>query len=56
MKFRIGSAKARSRLTEGAVRYIRSTGRHRRSLAYEFGVTPASIDAVRARRTWWWLR
>ena len=52
---RKGEAVASSRLSEGAVREIRSrhaAGQSGRSLARAFGVSKTSIAAIVARRTW----
>jgi hypothetical protein len=46
----------RAKLSMDDVQWIRRSGAHRRLLAKRYGVTPQTIDNVRARRTFWWLK
>lgn len=45
----------RAKLTIQDVAWIRRSGANRRHLATRYGMTPQTIDNVRARRTWGWL-
>lgn len=47
-----GERHGNARLTEAAVRHIRSTSATRSSLAAQYEVTPWAIDDVRSRRNW----
>lgn len=47
---------SRAKLEPLDVIAIRRSGAHRRMLAQRYGVSPQSIDNIRARRTWWHVR
>lgn len=47
-----GEKTGKARLTEAAVREIRSSSLPRKALAEKFGVSPETIKTARARRSW----
>ena len=47
-----GEAHHSAKLTEDDVRSIRSDGRDNRTIAAAYGVSPAAIWLIKARRNW----
>jgi hypothetical protein len=51
-----GENNARSKLTEEMVRYIRKSDSSTKELMQELELSKATINDVKARRTWWHVK